>query len=66
MNTKEMNRRNEYLIKRRTKRIKQIDIAKYIGISNSAISKYELGNLDLIESHVQMYQKFIDEYQIKT
>ncbi|WP_042346066.1 helix-turn-helix domain-containing protein [Bacillus massiliigorillae] len=63
MTNNKSNLRNEYLLKRREKRITQKAIADYIGISNSAISKYERGNIDLIDTYVNKYKKFIDEYQ---
>jgi transcriptional regulator with XRE-family HTH domain len=50
--------REEYLLKRRKKRITATEIAKAIGVSQSLISRYETGNCGM--KKVKEYREYID------
>lgn len=42
-----------------------IDLAKYIGISQAAVSKFENGKIDFKERNLEKYKEFIDSYERK-
>ncbi|WHY64707.1 helix-turn-helix transcriptional regulator [Neobacillus sp. SuZ13] len=52
--------REQYLLIRRRKKIKHIDIAKYIGCTQAMISYFELGKRSMSPDKVDMYKEFID------
>lgn len=55
-----MNTKDEYVLKRRKKKIRLRQLAEYIGCSQSLISQYETGNCEMKKVKVQKYQDFID------
>ncbi|MEY9866621.1 transcriptional regulator with XRE-family HTH domain [Peribacillus sp. B2I2] len=57
-----MNTKDEYVLKRRRKKIRLRQIAEDIGCSQSLISQYETGNCDMDRVKVQKYKEFIDSY----
>lgn len=57
-----MNIKDEYLIKRRKKKITMTQIAKYIGCSQSLISRYETGDCKMSEIKINRYREYIDNY----
>ncbi|MFB7303551.1 helix-turn-helix domain-containing protein [Heyndrickxia sporothermodurans] len=58
-----MNVKDEYFLKRRHKKISMQKIAKYIGCSQSLISRYETGDCGMSESKIEMYREYIDTYK---
>ncbi|KQL54060.1 XRE family transcriptional regulator [Heyndrickxia shackletonii] len=58
-----MNDRDIYFLKRRHKKISMQKIAKYIGCSQSLISRYEIGDCLMSEEKIQLYKEFIDNYK---
>jgi len=56
-----MSERDDYLLKRRAKNIKQKELAEYLQVTVSFISKYERGHRDMKETMELKYKKFIDE-----
>ncbi len=52
--------REEYLVKRRRKKIKHTDIASHIGCSQSLISHFELGTSGMSEDKIIKYINYID------
>lgn len=58
-----MNIRDEYMLKRRKKKIRLRQLAEYIGCSQSLISQYETGSCEMDKAKVQKYQDFIDNYE---
>jgi transcriptional regulator with XRE-family HTH domain len=57
--------REEYLIKRRRKKISMQQIAKQIGCSQSLISRYETGDVKMSDSKLQRYREYIDQFNQK-
>jgi transcriptional regulator with XRE-family HTH domain len=57
--------REEYLIKRRRKKISMQQIAKQIGCSQSLISRYETGDCGMSDSKLQRYREYIDQFNQK-
>jgi|GEM_PF-1482686 len=53
--------RDEYLLKRRKKKITMQEIAEYIGCSQSLISRYETGNCGMSKEKIQKYREYIDQ-----
>ncbi|WP_026678697.1 helix-turn-helix domain-containing protein [Fictibacillus gelatini] len=58
-----MNKKDEYFLKRRHKKISMQKIANYIGCSQSLISRYETGDCGMSKRKIELYRKFIDEYK---
>lgn len=54
-------KRDEYLLKRRKKKITMQEIADYIGCSQSLISRYETGNCGMSKEKIQKYREYIDQ-----
>ena len=57
-----MNIKDEYVLKRRRKRIRLRQIAAYIGCSQSLLSQYETGNCEMNKNKVEKYKNFIDSF----
>lgn len=57
-----MNTKDEYVLKRRKKRIRLRQIAEYIGCSQSLISQYETGNCEMDRAKIVKYKEFIDKF----
>lgn len=55
-------RRHLYMLIRKEKRIKHIDLAKIIGVSQSAISQFETGKINFKNETRQAYEQYIDNY----
>ena len=60
-----MDIRDEYLIKRRKKKISQSEIAKVIGASQSLVSRFETGDCEMSEQKIKRYREYIDNYSKK-
>lgn len=58
-----MNILDEYMLKRRKKKIRLRQLADFIGCSQSLISQYETGNCEMDKVKVQKYQDFINNYE---
>lgn len=56
-----MNKKDEYFLKRRQKKISMNKIANYIGCSQSLISRYETGNCGMSKSKIERYREYIDK-----
>lgn len=55
-----MNKKDEYFLKRRHKKILMVEISTYIGCSQSLISRYETNNCGMSKRKIEMYRKYID------
>lgn len=55
-----MNKKDEYFLKRRKKKISMQEISNYIGCSQSLISRYETGNCGMSKTKIQIYREYID------
>ncbi|UTI42436.1 helix-turn-helix transcriptional regulator [Niallia sp. RD1] len=55
-----MNIKDVYFLKRRQKKISMQKIAKYIGCSQSLISRYETGDCGMSKPKIELYRKYID------
>lgn len=63
MEVNQMNTRDEYVLKRRKKKIRLRQLAEFISCSQSLISQYETGSCEMDRAKVQKYQDFIDNYE---
>ncbi|MGF9738587.1 helix-turn-helix transcriptional regulator [Priestia megaterium] len=57
-----MNTKDEYVLKRRKKRIRLRQLAEHIGCSQSLISQYETGKCEMDKNKVEKYKDFIDGF----
>jgi len=57
-----MNVKDEYIIKRRKKKIRLRQLAEYIGCSMSLISQYETDICGMEKEKIEKYKEFIDSY----
>ena len=57
-----MCKKDEYILKRRKKKIILKQLAEYIGCSQSLISQYETGHCEMDIKKVKKYREFIDNY----
>ncbi|MEM5664716.1 helix-turn-helix transcriptional regulator [Bacillus toyonensis] len=57
-----MNTKDEYVLKRRKKRIRLRQLADFIGCSQSLISQYETGNCEMDRVKIDKYKEFIDNF----
>ncbi|MEC1720605.1 helix-turn-helix domain-containing protein [Schinkia azotoformans] len=55
-----MDIRDEYLIKRRKKKISQSEIAKVTGVTQSMISRFETGDCSMSNEKIKRYRDYID------
>jgi len=62
MEVHQMNVKDEYIIKRRKKKIRLRQLAEYIGCSMSLISQYETDICGMDKEKIEKYKKFIDSY----
>jgi transcriptional regulator with XRE-family HTH domain len=53
--------RDEYLLKRRKKKITMQELAEYIGCSQSLLSRYERGQCGMKKEKVELYRQYIDQ-----
>jgi transcriptional regulator with XRE-family HTH domain len=53
--------RDEYLIKRRKKKISQKELSEYLQCSQSLLSRYERGECGMKPEKVQKYREYIDQ-----
>lgn len=58
-----MSVKDEYILKRRKKKIVLRQIAKYIGCSLSLISRYETDSCEMDKDKIKKYREYIDEYK---
>lgn len=58
-----MSVKDEYILKRRKKKIVLKQIAEYIGCSLSLISRYETGSCEMDKDKIKKYREYIDEYK---
>jgi transcriptional regulator with XRE-family HTH domain len=56
-----MTEKEHYFLLRRKKKITHIELAKYIGCSQSLISRYERGNSDMSKQKKERYRSYIDQ-----
>ncbi|MGE7217148.1 helix-turn-helix domain-containing protein [Priestia koreensis] len=56
-----LNLREEFFLKRKRKKITAIELAKYIGCSQSLISRYETGNCGMNKQYIQKYREYINQ-----
>lgn len=56
----EVKRRHIYMLTRKEKRISHAEIAAKIGISQSAISQYETGKINLKLDTQRAYEQYIE------
>ncbi|PAE12472.1 transcriptional regulator [Niallia circulans] len=56
-----MNIKDVYFLKRRQKKISMQKIAKYIGCSQSLISRYETGDCGMAKEKIELYREYIDK-----
>jgi transcriptional regulator with XRE-family HTH domain len=57
----ELTKREEYIIKRKRKKITLKEIASKLSCSEALICKYEKNHLELKEDMLKAYQQYIDE-----
>ena len=57
-----MNIKDEYVLKRRKKKIRLRQLAEHIGCSQSLISQYETGNCEMDRVKIDKYNEFIDNF----
>lgn len=55
-----MNKREEYLLKRRRKKITHNELAVYLNCSQSLISRFETGNCGMAKEKIKRYREYID------
>lgn len=55
-----MDDKDSYVIKRRKKRIRLVQIANAIGCSPSMLSKYENNNAEMSDKKIAKYRGYID------
>ncbi len=55
-----MNKKDEYFLKRRQKKISMNELSKYIGCSQSLISRYETGDCGMTDTKIKRYREYID------
>jgi len=60
-----MDEKDLYLIKRRNKKIRLVQIAKAIKCSPSLLSKYEVGTFEMSKDKIVKYREYIDAYHEK-
>ncbi|WP_031408019.1 helix-turn-helix domain-containing protein [Geobacillus vulcani] len=53
--------RDEYLLKRRKKRISQKELAEYLQCSQSLLSRYERGECGMNREKEKRYREYIDQ-----
>ena len=56
-----MNMRDEYLLKRRKKKISQKELAQVLQCSQSLLSRYERGECGMSKEKVELYRRYIEE-----
>lgn len=56
-----MNEKEIYLIKRRRKKISQIELAKELNCSQSLISRYEKDECTMSDDKIEKYKQYIDK-----
>lgn len=56
-----MNLKDDYFLKRRKKKITHKELAKYIGCSQSLISRYETGECGMTKEKKEKYREYIDK-----
>lgn len=61
-----MSLKDEYLLKRRKKKIRLRQLAEYIGCSKSLISQYENDECEMDFTKVKKYRDFIDKQEDKS
>jgi transcriptional regulator with XRE-family HTH domain len=59
----ELNERELYFMKRRKLRITHQEIADFLGVNQSSISRYERGEINF--QHAQEYMNYIDNKENK-
>ncbi|MGR9049230.1 helix-turn-helix domain-containing protein [Halobacillus faecis] len=56
-----MTRKEEYLLKRRRKKIKQNELADALGCSQSLISRWEKDDCLMSEDKIEKYEEYINQ-----
>lgn len=51
-----------YMLMRKEKRIRHNELASHLGISQSAISQYETGKINLKPVTLKAYEQYIENY----
>jgi transcriptional regulator with XRE-family HTH domain len=59
----ELNKRELYFMKRRKLKITHQEIADFLGVNQSSISRYERGEINF--KHEQSYRNYIDNKELK-
>jgi len=58
-------KRQDYKIWRKKHNIRLWDVSKYINLSESSISRWENNMRDLPDWKIELYDKFIKEYEMR-
>jgi hypothetical protein len=58
-----MTEREQWMLKRKQKRIRLIQIAKYIGCSISLLSRWECNTCEISKYKLDKYKQFIEIYK---
>lgn len=58
-----MTEREQWMLKRKQKRIRLIQIAKYIGCSISLLSRWECNTCEISKNKLDKYKQFIEIYK---
>lgn len=61
-----MTERQRWMVKRKSKRIRLIQIANYIGCSQSLLSRWECNTCELSPYKLEKYKYFIESYKNKS
>lgn len=56
-----MDEKQKYFLLRRKKKIRMVDLAAYIGCSQSLISKFETNVAEMSEAKKKKYKEYINE-----
>jgi DNA-binding transcriptional regulator YiaG len=59
----ELTEREEYTIWRKRNKVKLVDVANYLGISESAISRWERYERHFKDNKQELYNKFIEQFE---
>jgi len=58
-------KREDYKIWRKRNNVRLWDVSKYINLSESSISRWENNMRDIPEWKIELYDKFIKEYEMR-
>ncbi|MGG3920293.1 helix-turn-helix transcriptional regulator [Parageobacillus thermoglucosidasius] len=57
-----LKQRHIYLLMRKERKIRLKELAEAIGVSQSAISQYENGKMDLKKENLEAYRRYIETH----